>query len=484
MIVKELLPQTVYRLRMLRPLAESELRVITQFYLPIIQQEAYSLYLFFYHSLSPDRGVGEEQTHLYIFQMMGMELPRFLKARKRLEGVGLLSTYRVIEKEAYEYLLRPPLTPYEFVQSDVLALSLLNRLGKEGYRKLRERFQLSPSLSWDFEEKKEEVTISFKEVAQELMMSDTPPQVSSESVQFLRRFEEGRKLPPLSSTGEPLSPKIDLDFEYLAGFYPREERDFLFSEENKGRFLRYALLYGLDSMEMGLLLKDSYLDGKRGWDLVRFEELAKKMKRRDQGAMGSSSIRDAHPRVSGETRPVQREMREPKSVEEHLRNLKSITPYQLLRNYQDGGEISQPDQKLLDYLLHDLALPSEVVNVLIDFILLTNDNKLPGAYTEKIAGSWKRKGFKTAEEAFTFARQEYWRNMAKQSGIASPTNGKETKENKARRKGEKRREVPRYIWLQAEQDAKAEKEREEMQREATVNLEEVKQLIDELEEKG
>ncbi|CCQ94931.1 hypothetical protein CULT_2140003 [[Clostridium] ultunense Esp] len=42
MIVKELLPQTVYRLRMLRPLAESELRVITQFYLPIIQQEAYS----------------------------------------------------------------------------------------------------------------------------------------------------------------------------------------------------------------------------------------------------------------------------------------------------------------------------------------------------------------------------------------------------------------------------------------------------------
>lgn len=465
----ELTPDTTYRLRLSRPLAESEVRTVTRLYLPVIHQEAYSLYLFFYHSIPAEYGVSEFCTHRTLMQMLGTDLMRFINARRRLEGVGLLSSYRWDGGLYYEYLLHPPLTPAEFFQSDVLTLSLFNHLGKEGYRALREKY-LSPVRSAAGPgENREEVTASFTEVSRELLLLSSPPSSTSESVRFIRQMEAGGALPPFPSTAHQKEIPSYIDFDYLAGFYPAEERKALFSEENKAFFLRKAIDLGLDSVQLGMILRDSYLGGGRGWDYRRFEDLLKRLKR------------GGEPEEKRET--ARAEYVAPRTVEEHLRTLKSITPIQLLRNYQDGGEIAQPDLKLIDYLLNELGLPQEVVNVLIDFILLTNDNKLPRAYTEKIAGSWKRKGFKTAEEAFAFARQEYWRSMEKQSGNRAESQKKESGNIKSE-KGNRKREVPRYIWLQAEEDAKREKEREERERNSSVNLEEIKKLIEELGEKG
>lgn len=63
--------------------------------------------------------------------------------------------------------------------------------------------------------------------------------------------------------------------------------------------------------------------------------------------------------------------------------------------------------KILEMLLIDLKLNPAVVNVLIDYCLKTNNNKLVSQYVETIAGQWKRSNIETASEAMSIAEKEH-----------------------------------------------------------------------------
>ena len=61
----------------------------------------------------------------------------------------------------------------------------------------------------------------------------------------------------------------------------------------------------------------------------------------------------------------------------------------------------------------DLELKPAVVNVLIDYVLKKNNNKLNQAFVETIAGQWKRSGIETADEAMRCAEEEQKKIMKK-----------------------------------------------------------------------
>lgn len=48
-----------------------------------------------------------------------------------------------------------------------------------------------------------------------------------------------------------------------------------------------------------------------------------------------------------------------------------------------------------------------VVNVLIEYVMLQTDKKLPKNFVETIADHWNRKNIKTAKEAMAIARSEH-----------------------------------------------------------------------------
>ena len=58
-------------------------------------------------------------------------------------------------------------------------------------------------------------------------------------------------------------------------------------------------------------------------------------------------------------------------------------------------------------LLIDLNLKPAVVNVLIDYVLKKNNNKLNLAFVETIAGQWKRMKIETASDAMLVAEKEH-----------------------------------------------------------------------------
>ena len=85
----------------------------------------------------------------------------------------------------------------------------------------------------------------------------------------------------------------------------------------------------------------------------------------------------------------------------------NTSPYDFLRSKYHGASPTSRDLKLLEMLMIDLELNQAVVNVLIDYVLKKNNNKLNFSYVETIAGQWKRAGVKTAKEAMDLAEKEH-----------------------------------------------------------------------------
>jgi len=91
------------------------------------------------------------------------------------------------------------------------------------------------------------------------------------------------------------------------------------------------------------------------------------------------------------------------------------SPYEFLQAKYKGAKPTERDMKILETLLIDLKLNPAVVNVLIDYALKTNNNKLVKGYIETIAGQWKRSGIETASEAMDIAEKEHKKKYKKES---------------------------------------------------------------------
>ena len=89
-----------------------------------------------------------------------------------------------------------------------------------------------------------------------------------------------------------------------------------------------------------------------------------------------------------------------------VKMFESINPVDFLRNKYHGSKPTNRDIKIIESLIIDLEMPPEVVNVLLDYVLRKNNNKLATNYIETIAGQWKRAGLKNASEAMEFAEKE------------------------------------------------------------------------------
>ena len=85
----------------------------------------------------------------------------------------------------------------------------------------------------------------------------------------------------------------------------------------------------------------------------------------------------------------------------------TVSPYDLLKSKNNGAEPTSRDLKLAEDLVCVYKLQPGVVNVLIDYILKTNNNKLTRGLAETIAGQWQRQKIETVDEAMRLAEKEH-----------------------------------------------------------------------------
>src|SRR5690606_6938902 len=131
----------------------------------------------------------------------------------------------------------------------------------------------------------------------------------------------------------------------------------------------------------------------------------------------------------------------------------TLSPLQLLAAYQGGGKVAEADERLVEELIFDYQLPPGVVNVLLEYILLTNQLRLPRNLTTKVAAHWKRLKITEVKQALELAKKEHqqyktWQEKRQQEKDTS-AKGTATKGSNRRRNEIREAVLPEWIREQA-----------------------------------
>ncbi len=374
-------PADIYQVIDKSLLNEQDRQILNLLYMPIIGYTAVVLYLKL-QSEANGTYISSELTHHHLMTSMSLTLDNIKEARLRLEGIGLLKTYyHEGEVNSYVYELYSPVSAQEFFSHPIFNVVLYNNVGKSEYNRLFDLFK-TPHLSLkDYED----ITLTFDQVYK--VRNYTTLELIEGNI--------------ISKDKLLLKYELDYDFDLLVSSLPKE----MFNEKCLNKTMKelitnLAFLYDVDPITMADLVRSS-LNEKGNIDKEELRKNVRKFYQFNNDNRLPSLLFKSQPEylksASGDN-SIKGRM---------IKIFESYSPYEFLKAKYKGTKPTDRDMKILEMLLIDLKLNPAVVNVLIDYCLKTNNNKLVNNYIETIAGQWKRSGIETASEAMDIAKKEH-----------------------------------------------------------------------------
>jgi len=354
--------------------------ILTMLYQPIIGPLPIILYFSFWSDLDKTEIMSIEYTHHHLITNMQISLNNILESRRKLEAIGLLKTYiKEGDMNNYIYQLYSPIKANDFFNHPILAVTLYDKLGKKEYDKLKNYFK-TPNINTS---EYKDITTPFSEV-----YSFTPRPFSEEDI---------RKKNTLK-----LNIDTNFDFEFLLDSLPKNlDKTRIFTDDIKELILQLSYLYGLDVIKMQDIIPIC-LTEQGTIDKENLRKTCRNYYQFDnQGLLPSIVYSHSQNNVANE--PPSDNSKRSKMIY----TFETISTYDLLKSKNNGAQPTTRDLKLAEDLIISYGLKMPVVNVLIDYILKTNNNKLTRPLAETIAGQWKRLNIETAEQAMKLAEQEH-----------------------------------------------------------------------------
>ena len=379
---KTILPADTYIVRNRTVFSERDRTILIMLYQPLIGSTAISLYFTLWAYLDKAEVLSCEWTHHHLMTNMRLKLEEILVAREKLEAIGLLRTL-VKESNVNEYIyeLFSPLNPSEFFNNPVLATTLYNNVGKIEYEKIIEYFKLPRVSIKDYSD----ITKSFNDVFEVVSSS------SLESV--LEEIKEKKKRKINLSSNINVNEVLELIPDELLNHKS-------LTKDTKELIDKLAFIYQLDSDSCIDLIRNS-LTIKRTIDKDLLKKNALNYYGFEHGGKLPSIVYRNQPEYL--RKPSGDNSRKAKMIY----TFETVSPYDFLRSKNNGVNPSRSDLKIVEYLMVDLELKPGVVNVLLDFVMRINNNKLNKAFIDTIASQWKRSKIETVEAAMNLAGKEY-----------------------------------------------------------------------------
>lgn len=356
--------------------------ILTMLYQPIIGPLPIMLYFSLWSDLDKLELMSTEYTHHHLVTNMQMSLMEIVEARKKLEAIGLLKTFFKEENiNTYIYQLYSPIKPSDFFNHPILNVVLYNNLGKKEYEKLKDYFK-TPRINTS---SYQDITASFSDVFSSVPL--TSYEVLNDNIRKTNMLK--------------LNINTNFDFEFLIDSLPGSlDKNKIFTKEIKELILQLSFLYELDASKMQDIIPICLTE--RG--TINKEELRKTCRNYyqfDNHGLLPSVVYNAQPEYLKD--PVGDTSKRAKMIY----TFETISPYDLLKSKNNGSEPTTRDLKLAEDLIINYGLKPGVVNVLIDYILKTNNNKLTRALAETIAGQWQRLNIETVDDAMKLAEKEH-----------------------------------------------------------------------------
>lgn len=387
-MTKSLFPADTYVVRNATILRKEDQDILVKLYEPLVGSTAISLYFTFWSDLDILNIMSTERTHHNLMACKRLKLEDILEAREKLEGIGLIKTYfKEGDINSYVYELYSPLEPNEFFDNPILSTTLESNVGKRDYNRLLKYFTV-PSVDLSGYE---DVTSKF---------SDVFDSVSNYS---LGDFSNIKKVKNLEVS---VDEKIDLN-NILSAIPSEILNKKSISSDVKSLIYKLSFIYNLNEDELLELIRNS-IDDRRTID--------KDLLRVNCHNYYTFENKNSSPSIVYKKNPeyLRSSVSDNSKKSKMIYTFENESPYDFLSGKNKGVRPSKNDLKLIETLIVDYELAPSVVNVLIDYVLRINDNKLTKNFVLTIAGQWKRSNIKTAEEAMRICKKE---NSSKKNSV-------------------------------------------------------------------
>ena len=357
-------------------------KILTMLYQPVIGSLPIMLYFSLWSDLDKSEIISTELTHHHLITNMHISLEEIVEARKKLEAIGLLKTFYKEENiNNYIYQLYSPINANDFFNHPILNVVLYTNLGKKEYQHLKSYFKIPRINTSSYED----ITASFSDVFKSV------PLTSYEVINDNIRKKNIQKL----------NINTDFDFEFLIESTPTNiDKNKVFTKEIKELILELSFLYDLDVMKIKDIIPTS-LNERGTINKDEFRKNCRNYYQFENKGLLPSVIYNQQPEYL--KKPTGDNSKRAKMIY----TFETISPYELLKSKNNGSEPTNRDLKLTEDLIINYSLKPGVVNVLIDYILKTNNNKLTRALAETIAGQWQRLNIETVDEAMKVAEKEH-----------------------------------------------------------------------------
>lgn len=383
-----LLPADIYKVYNQTILTDLDRKVLINLYEPIVGLQAISLFFTFWSDLDKQEAMSENFTHHHLMTILKTDLDTIKSARKCLEAVGLLKSYLKIDENINEYIyeLYSPLTPKDFFNHPVLSVVLYNNIGIKEYERLSNFYKKNIIDYNNFVEITSTMNQSFVSTNKDDINVDTRG---------------------VNSLGINLENKID--FDLIVSSLPSQLLSVrALNKRVKELINSLSYVYDLDTLKMVEILR-MVIDENGMINKQKLISATRKYYEFNNNGNLPTLIYRTQPEY----------LKSPVGENSNRARMQYLfentSPYDYLRKKYRGATPTSRDVKLLEYLAVDLKLKPGVINVLIDYILRINDNKLNRNFVETIAGQWARMGLVTVEDAMRVAEKEHKKNKKKAS---------------------------------------------------------------------
>ena len=172
------------------------------------------------------------------------------------------------------------------------------------------------------------------------------------------------------------------------------------TKETKDLIYKISFIYNYDDATMSEIIRNS-LNEKKMIDKKQLKLNSRKLYQFENSGKLPSIIYRNQPEYL--RKPIGDVSKKAKIIYQ----FETTSPYDFLMSKYNGSKPSKSDLAILEYLLIDMNLNPGVVNVLIDYVLKINNNKLTKAFIDTIASQWAKSKINTVEDAMEISLKEY-----------------------------------------------------------------------------
>ena len=352
-------------------------------YLPLIGNDAISLYVFLGSKILSDKNLSKNYLHYDVLDNLGLSNNKFLVARKKLEALGLIQSFYIDNEGVgqFVYKIKEALTFTEFFNTPILSKLLENTIGTNNYNELYSYYSADKVSFRSFED----ISAKFSDVYHLENLNDF-------SFDYLSKKD----------VNGPNFDEYFFDFDklnfYLANSYLTEA---ISNPDIKNKILGLAHIYKMTPEDMANVIEKSVeiTNGASDINLSLLSEYIVQL-----------NVNVRKQEVPTLKRMVNKQLTNDEAVQLAEDDIfaKEVdnTSFIEFLNKQVGIVISTIDAKNIEELQKKYNFPTGVLNILLEYsIRQSGNNSIPHInYIDKIASTWSSQKLFGAKDAIDFVR--------------------------------------------------------------------------------